>query len=157
MKNIKQLFSLVAFALLTLTFTSCEKEGDAPAYVGTWVNQEIADFFGMEVTVKTSLTLTESTFVFGSTMIMEGTPLPMGEIKGDLSVSGDTFTIKATSITSYDENGNITVISKGDAGWEKALLDMEMSESESATFSIAGNEMTITFDGETESVVFTKQ
>lgn len=157
MKNIKQLFSLVAFALLTLTFTSCEKEDDAPEYVGTWVNQEVADFFGIEMTVKTSLILTESTYVFGSTMIMEGVPLPMGEIKGDLSVSGETLTITPTSVTSYDDQGNATIINKGDAGWEEALLEMEMAESETATFSIEGNKMTITFDGETESVVFTKQ
>lgn len=159
----KLIFSLTALIVLSLTFTSCEKEDETPAYVGTWVNEitETVEIFG-EMTVTTTLVLTKSTYDISSSFTIADVPIPAGGTSGDLSVNGNTITISPTSITAYDideETGELIemILNKGDDGWEEALVEMEMSASESATYSIDGNKMTVTFEGEDDSMVFTKK
>ncbi|HBH49762.1 MAG TPA: hypothetical protein DDX98_14045 [Bacteroidales bacterium] len=150
-------FSFVLFAVLSFALTSCSKDEDGSAlpYVGTWVEETTDDFGFGPMTIRNTLTLNENTFEMIGSMIMEGIEMDMFGMRGNLAVSETEFTISPTSLGEADEMGNMTWINKGDEDWDAALRMMEMSENETAAYSIEGNTLTITMDGEQQ--VFNKK
>ena len=157
MIKLKTTIGLTVIALLALTFTSCEKDNDkTPAYVGTWVNETVDNSLGEPITVTSKLVLTTSTFDMSMFADMGILVMQMAGMKGDLSVSGDQITIMPTSVGMADfETGAMTWIDKNEAGWDDALAEMDMNESESAAYRVEGNQLIITFDDSEE--VYTKQ
>ncbi len=157
MIKFKITIGLAFIALLTLTFTSCNKdEGDTPDYVGTWMNEEMDYSMEEPITIFTTLVLTESTFDMAMSVDLGDAVIQMAGIKGTLSVSGDQFTIEPTSVAMLNfDTFTLEWVNKGEEGWEEALAEMDMSESETATYSIEGNELIITIEGEDQ--VFIRQ
>lgn len=157
MIKLKITIGLVFIALLTLTFTSCEKdEGDTPDYVGTWINEEVDDSFEEPMTVITTLVLTESTFDMSMSVDWGDAVIQMAGMKGSLNVSGDQFTIEPNSVAMLNfDTFTLEWVNKGEEGWEEALAEMDMSESETATYRVEGNQLIITMEGEDQA--FTRQ
>ena len=158
MKNFRVKTILALVTILTLMFTSCEKDEDSnpstdsssSTYIGTWVLEEVETYDEQTITTVATLVLTASTFDMTVT-ITEGTYTDLIGIKASLSVSGNQFTITPTSIGMGDfETGEMEWINEGDAGWEDALSEMEIAGPLTATFKIDGNKMTLTADGEAE-------
>jgi hypothetical protein len=156
MIKIKTTLGLALIALLTLTFVSCEKNGnDDPDYVGTWVNEEQEDFFGETVTVISKLILTKSTFEMSVSLDLDILVMQMAGMKGNLSVTGNQITIMPTSVAMADDEGNLVWVNKGEAGWADALDEMDMDETETGTYRVEGNQLYITVDGSED--VFTRE
>jgi hypothetical protein len=157
MKKFYSLSALASILLLTVVFISCENEDGDPDYVGTWINEETETFFEQIITVRSTLVLTKSTFDMAMDMVASGVAVPMAGMKGGLSVSGENITVTPNSVGMVEENETtLTWINKGDSGWEDALAEMEMDETETATYKVEGNQLTITFDDDDE-MVYTKQ
>ncbi|MBN1596918.1 MAG: hypothetical protein JW894_01380 [Bacteroidales bacterium] len=157
MIRIKSTIGIILIALLTLTFNSCQKdEEENPDYVGTWVNEEVDSSWGDPVTVITTLVLTKSTFEMTMTVDFGYAIMTMAGMRGSLSVSENQFTITPNSIGFADyETGTLVWVNQGEEGWDEALAEVEMDESETATYSVEGNELTITMEGDDQ--VFTRQ
>lgn len=156
MKKFKRTIGFALIALFTLAFISCEKDKDeTPDYVGTWVSEELDDSFGEPMTITSTLILTASTFDMSISVDIGVIELVMGGMKGTLSVSGNQITIMPNSIGMADESGVMVWVNKGDDGWEEALDEMDMDEIETGTYSVEGDQLTITVDGEVD--VFTRQ
>ncbi len=153
MIKFKITIGLAFIALLTLTFTSCNKdEGDTPDYVGTWVNESIDDSY----TITTTLVLTSSTFDMSMTMSYGDIEMEVAGIEGNLSVSGEQFTLTVTRVGMIDyDSYQLVWYSKGEEGWDETLAEMDMEETMTATYEVEGNQLTVTVDGEPE--VFTRQ
>ncbi len=156
MKIKNLLLSFVLVASFVISFTSCEKEEDivASEYVGYWNTIETMMIGDFEMTIKNTLHLTETGFDMLSQM-EQGTTL--FKLAGDLSANETAITITPTMISlPNEETGALEDINKGDANWDAAMTEMEMLESETATYTVDGNTLTLTFEGD-DPVVFTKQ
>lgn len=153
MKNL--LLSLVFIATSVITFTSCEKDEDIVAreFVGYWNTEETMTIGDFEMTIKNTLHLTETNFDMLSQM-EGGTTL--FKMNGDLTFTDNEITIAPTTIEMQNEAGALETVNKGDDNWAAALEEMEMQESESATYLVDGDNLTLTFEGD-EPVVFTRQ
>ena len=152
MKKVQLSIGLVLLALLTLTFTSCEKDGDSPDYVGTWVNEETDN----NVTFRNTLTLSTSSFDMLGQMVQDPLTMDIFGMKGGLSVTGNQITITPTSLGMTNDIGTMEWVNKGDEGWAAALAEMDMDESETVTYKVEGNQLTITMEGE-DPEVYTKK
>jgi hypothetical protein len=157
MIKLKTTIGLTVIALLALTFTSCEKDKDkTPDYVGTWTNEEVDNSMGDPITITSKLVLTVSTFDMSMFADLGIVTMQMAGMKGGLSVSGSQITIEPNSVGMADfDTGVMTWINKGDEGWDDALAEMDMSESESAEYRVEGNQLIITFEDSEE--VYTKE
>ena len=150
------LLSLIFVATISLTFTSCEKVDDffSPDYVGYWTTDEIMPIGDQSITMRNTLSLTETSFE-SLVQIVEGTT--MLKILGDLSVSGNEFTISPTSIGTPNPNtGSLEYVSSGDETWGAVLEEIEMQDSETANYVVVGDMLTLTIEGDAPQV-FTRQ
>ena len=106
------------------------------------------------ITMRNTLSLTETSFE-SLVQIVEGTT--MLKILGDLSVSGNEFTISPTSIGTPNPNtGAIEYVSRGDETWGAVLEEIEMQDSETANYVVVGDMLTLTIEGDAPQV-FTRQ
>jgi hypothetical protein len=152
MIKLKSTIGLAFIALLTLLFISCEKDKDDPDYVGTWINEEVDDSY----TMTTTLVLTVSTFNMSMTMSYGDIEMEVAGMEGNLSVSGEQFTLTVTRVGMINFNTSQMVwYSKGEEGWDETLAEMDMDESMTATYKVEGNQLIITVEGEDQ--VFTRQ
>ena len=158
MKKFRLSITLALLALLTLTFTSCETDEDDPAYVGTWVSEDVEVEDGITFTYTSTLILSSSSFDMSMTLSVGSNSQTLFGMKGGLSVSGNQLTITPTSLGMADfDTGVMDWINEGDEGWDEAMLDMDFEgESETIEYLLVGNTLTIDPDDEYPEV-YTRQ
>jgi len=157
MKNHKLSTAFALFGLLIITFSSCKKEEDNPLYVGTWVNIQSLDIFevGMPIPVRTTIILSKSTINYTVAIQLDDQFEDVGGMKGNITVTEDVFILTPTSLGTINESEVIVWINKGEPGWEEALADWEMDETETAEYYLEGNSLTLSIDD--TPTVFTRQ
>lgn len=149
-----------AFALLIIllfTYIACEENNEVPDYQGTWTNVESVDVFGtgMLIPVLSTLKLSESAFEWVMAAEIINQFIDVAAIKGELSATGKTLTIRPSSMGMINDRGSMEWISKGDPGWKEELAKWEMNETNAVAYEIAENTLTL-FMGD-ESIVFTRK
>jgi hypothetical protein len=157
MKKTRSFKTLVGIAFLAIVLFSCEKKEDDPAYVGTWVATEEMEFMepGTMIPVQMTLILSKSNFEWKIAASLSGVLIDVGAVKGDLTATDTEFTIMPTSAGTPGQSGSLEWVNKGEAGFEEALANWEMSESMTSAYAVVGNTLTISIDD--VPMVFTRQ
>lgn len=170
--NLMQLFTVLALVLIFSA--SCKKDETKEPYLGTWSYNDTMTEDGITMQVKDIITLTKDKF---TNMGQVKNPLTNEWIdafgmKGELSVTGDKMNLIITEMgmTSYDSmtgmpTGTIIYYTEDDVEFDGLLDEMEMPQTVSSEFFIAGDKLTIKTDynsdgdytDEDETTVYTKQ
>jgi hypothetical protein len=159
MKKIQVTLGIAFIVFLSLSITSCEKDEEktTPDYVGTWQTYGNWNYVGATVFIQNTLILTETSFESTIEIVKDNEVTTMFDTRGDLSASGNEFTIIPTSIGSPDpETGSIIWINKGENRWIDALARSGMKDAQTAEYSIVSNTLTLIMEAD-EPQVFTKQ
>jgi hypothetical protein len=147
---------VASLILVSFMMTSCEKEGDTPNYVGTWIMEQSLDLGGFESTLENTLVLTESRIEMTTDIVVDGSNVPTFGMKGDLNASATKFTISLTSVGTGNESGGLDWINSDDEHWSEVLAQVEMEESFEAVYLVVLNKLTLTMP-ESLPLIFTRQ
>lgn len=157
MKISRILLIITIQVLLLSLLSSCEKKEADPAWMGTWINEQTADFpgLGIPVPVRTTLILSKTNFEWFMSAQVFGQYLDVAIVKGDLRANDKEFTITPKTMAMANEQGELEWINEGDPGWEEVLSEWELGENNTIEYLIENNTLILSL--EDDSMEFTRQ
>lgn len=146
-----------AIVLLCMMMLACEKKETDPAWVGTWRNEQTADFleFGIPIPIRNTLILSKAEFEWTTAASIFNQYIDVVIVKGELHATENEFSIIPKTMAMANDDGELQWISEGDPGWEDELAKWEFGEDNSIEYSVEGDILTLSIDEET--MVFKKQ
>lgn len=167
---------LLIALVVTLSAVSCNKDDDDekdPVYLGTWSRTETVIIDEFELDVKDIMTFTKNSVTNLGQIYNPLTEewIDLMGLKGSLSVDGNSMDVTVDEIGFSDTDldglptGDMTYYDSGDPEFDALLNEFELEENFEAEYSVAGNQLTLKtddnsdgdFNDEGETAVYTKE
>jgi len=158
MMKIRKLWNMtMPVFLVAVLLSSCEKKEKDPAWIGTWIHEEVVPIpdIGIPVPVKITLILEKTSFEYLMAAEVFNQFIDVAVVKGDLGATDTEFTITPKTMAMANDSGELEWISEGDPGWEEEIAQWELGETNSASYELDGNTLLLILDG--ESIAFTRE
>jgi len=151
----------VIIIIIILVSNSCKKDQEKPEYYGHWTKTETDDFFGEEITIVNTISLTGSSYTDKLKYKFMGEEIEYYNLKGDLDVDENTFTVIFNEVGVAERDsiynnltGNFIQVESFEPEFREILLDHGYDTISIIEYLIRENELILIRDS--DSIVYKK-